>query len=345
MKVGVYYNNKDVRVEEQQVPKIGRGEILLKTEMCGICGTDVLEWYRIKTAPRVLGHEAVGYIEEIGEGVNNFKVGDRVFVSHHVPCNECSYCQKGFHTACETLHKTNFYPGGFAEFIRVPEINVRLGTYLLPENMSFEDGVFIEPLGCALRGQRVVDLKPSDSVLIIGAGISGLLHVKAAKSKDISRIITSDINEYRLNLAKKFGADFVVNAKEAKVDLPSAIKRINENRLADVVILCTGAIQAVHQAYKCVDKGGKILFFATPEPSVPVTVPINDFWRNEIKIFTSYGASPDDMQEALDLISSRRITVSDMITHKLPLAEIQEGFRLVADAKDSLKVIVKIGNE
>ncbi len=339
MKVGMYYNNNDVRVEEQPVPAIGNGEILLKTEMCGICGTDVLEWYRIKTAPRVLGHETVGVIAAVGDGVMNFKIGDMVFVSHHVPCNECRYCRRGFHTACVTLHKTNFFPGGFAQFIRVPEINVQLGTYLLPENVSFEQGVFIEPLGCVLRGQRVVDVKEEDTVIVIGSGISGLLHVKAAKLRGAKRIIATDVNEFRLGLAKRFGADFVINAKE---DVVSVLKNFNDGRLADVVILCTGAVPAINHALRCVDKGGRILFFAAPEPSVPVNIPINDFWRNEVKVMTSYGAAPNDMQEALDVISSERIVVEDMVTHKLPLSRIGEGFRLVAEARDSVKVVIQL---
>lgn len=338
MQVGMYYNNKDVRVEEMPMPKIGKGELLLKTDSCGICGTDVLEWYRLKTAPKVLGHEATGTIAEIGEGVKNYKVGDRVFVSHHVPCNECRYCLNGHHTACETLHKTNFYPGGFSQYIRVPEINVRFGIYLLPDNVSFDEGVFIEPLGCVLRGQRIAHIKPSDTVLIIGAGISGLSHIKFAKYSKATKIIAVDINEYRLNLALKFGADEIINAKD---DVTSVLRKVNDNRLADVVILCTGAVSAMNSAFKCVDKGGTILFFATPEPNVPVNVPINDFWRNEIKMMTSYGASPEDMKIALELISSWKIKVKDMISHRLSLDKISEGFRLVAEAKESAKVIIK----
>ena len=338
MNVGMYYNNNDVRVEEMPMPEIGSGEILIKTECCGICGTDVLEWYRLKTAPRVLGHEATGVITKIGEGVANFKIGNRVFVAHHVPCNECYYCLRGYHTSCDTLHRTNFYPGGFSEYIRVPEINVRLGTYCLPENVSFEQGVFIEPLGCVLRAQRLVKLTSKDTVLIIGAGISGLLHVKSAIYDKSARVVAVDINEHRLNQALKYGADYTVNAGE---DVPLALKRINENRLADVVILCTGATQAVNLALGCIDKGGRILFFATPPPNVAVTFPINEFWRNEIMVMTSYGASPDDMRDALRLISSRNIIVEDMISHTLPLREIGHGFKLVAEAKDSLKVIIK----
>ena len=338
MHVGMYYNNNDVRVEEMPVPDIGRGELLIKTESCGICGTDVLEWYRLKTAPRVLGHEVTGVIVKTGKGVADFKPGERVFVAHHVPCNECYYCSMGYHTSCETLHKTNFYPGGFSEYIRIPEINVKFGTYLLPESVSFEQGVFIEPLGCVLRGQRLVNINTRDTVLIIGSGISGLLHVKVSVYNQAKKVIVVDINEQRLKQAINYGADYDVNANE---DVPLMLKRINENRLADVVVLCTGAMQAVNLALKCIDKGGRILFFATPPPDVDVTIPINEFWRNEIKIMTSYGASPDDMKSSLMLIESRRIIVEDMISHRLPLDEIEHGFKLVASAKDSLKVIIK----
>ena len=156
----MYYNNKDVRVEEIPTPQIGPGELLVKVLASGICGSDVMEWYRIKKAPRVLGHEIAGEIVEVGKGVDRYKMGDRVFVSHHVPCNTCQYCLNGFHTLCDTLRRTNFDPGGFAEYIRVPQINVDRGVFVLPEEVSFEDGVFIEPLACVLRGQRLARFRP-----------------------------------------------------------------------------------------------------------------------------------------------------------------------------------------
>ena len=137
MQVAMYYSNKDIRIEEMPRPKIGPEEILVKVMACGICGSDVMEWYRIRKAPRVLGHEMTGEIVEVGKNVKNFKVGDRVFVSHHVPCNTCRYCLSGNHTACETLHTTSFDPGGFSEYVRVPPINVDRGTFLLPEEISF----------------------------------------------------------------------------------------------------------------------------------------------------------------------------------------------------------------
>jgi L-iditol 2-dehydrogenase len=173
MRVAMYYNNRDVRLEEIPTPKIGAGEVLVKVIASGICGSDVMEWYRIRKAPLVLGHEIAGDIVETGEGVYQYTIGDRVFVSHHIPCNTCHYCQRGYHTACETLHTTNYDPGGFAEYIRVPRLNVDRGIFLLPDEMSYEEGVFIEPLACVVRGQRVADLQPGQSVLILGAASQG----------------------------------------------------------------------------------------------------------------------------------------------------------------------------
>jgi L-iditol 2-dehydrogenase len=338
MLVAVYYNNRDVRIEEMAKPEIGNDEILLKVMASGICGSDVTEWYRVPKAPRVLGHEATGTIAKIGKDVTKYKVGDRVFVSHHVPCNKCRYCLKGHHTACETLHTTNYFPGGFAQLIRVPRINVEHGVYKLPVGMSFEEGTFIEPLACVLRGQRLADVRKEDSLLIIGSGVSGILHAQLAKFKGLERVVVADINPYRLEMAEKFGADYVIDAKE---NLPQKLKEVNDGRLADQVVVCTGATQAAFTALECVDKGGTILFFAVPEPSVKVPVPINQFWRNEITIKTSYGAAPNDLVESLAVLAQKKLNIKGMITHRLSLQEAAEGFRLMAAAGESLKVIIE----
>lgn len=357
MRVAIYYNNKDVRIEERPVPKINDDELLVKVMASGVCGTDVMEWYRIKKAPLVLGHEMSGIVAEAGKNVKNFKIGERVFVSHHVPCMKCHYCLNNYHTSCETLHKTNFDPGGFSEFLRVPKINVEIGTFKLPENVSFEEGTFIEPIGTVIRAQRLAGLKENQTLLVIGSGISGLMHVKVAKSKSVRRIIAVDINEFRLDAAKKFGANFVFNSNEdiietsinrkaifdggQKSTIFDNIKKINDGRLADVVIVCTGALSAANTALRCADKGGTILFFAVPRPDEKLDIPINDFWRNEIKLMTSYAAAPNDLEDSIDLIKNKKINVNDMITHKLKFEEIQRGFNLVAGAKDSIKVIVE----
>ena len=338
MRVAVYYNNSDIRLEERPVPPIGSGEILVRVIASGICGSDVMEWYRVKKAPLVLGHEIAGEIAAVGEDVTRYKVGDRVFVSHHIPCNTCHYCLRGYHTACETLHTTNYDPGGFAEYIRIPRLNVDRGVFVLPDEVSFDAGVFVEPLACVVRGQRIADLQPGQTVLILGSGISGLLHLLLAKSLGAGRIVTTDISAYRLEMARQLGADTVFDARE---DIPARMCEINDGRLADFVIVCTGALSAFKQALQSVDRGGTILCFATTEPGVDLPVPINEFWRNEIKLMPSYGNSPLDATLAIELIRSGRVPVEKMITHRLPLAETGRGFRLVASGGKSMKVIIE----
>ena len=337
MRAAVYYKNSDVRVEEVQRPKPGPGEFVFKVMASGICGSDVMEWYRIMKAPRVLGHEATGEIVEVGEDCE-YEKGQRVFVSHHVPCEECEYCKSGRETACHTLHTTNFDPGGFAEYVRVPKINIeKHGIYVLPDDMTYEQGTLIEPLACVVRGQRIADIKDGDTVLVLGSGIAGLLHVKLAKYKD-AKVIATDISDWRLEKATEFGADGVINALSYTTE---KLKELNGGNLADKVILCTGAMPAVRQAIESVGPGGVIEFFAVPKPGEDISIPVNDFWRDEVAVVTSYGAAPRDLKESLDLISSKKITVDDMITNVLPLEKVQEGFNLVAGAQDSIKVILK----
>jgi len=328
MKVGMYYNNKDVRVEEMPIPKINSKELLVKVIASGICGSDVMEWYRIKKAPLVLGHEITGEIVKVGKKVKNYKKGDRVFVSHHVPCNTCKYCLDDKHTACETLHTTNYYPGGFAEYLRVPEINVDRGVYKLPNSMSYEEGTFIEPLACVYRGQRKAGLKHGDTVLVLGSGISGLLHISLAKASGAGKITATDINDYRLMKALQLGADKAINSKDYKPEK------------FDKVFLCTGAKSAIEQALQSVDKGGVLEFFAPANQGIEIIIPVNDFWRDEVKVMTSYGAGPKDLETAISLIENKRVNVNDMISHMLSLEHIAEGFRLVAEAKESVKVII-----
>ena len=338
MRVAMYYNNRDVRLEEIPTPQIGPGELLVKVLASGICGSDVMEWYRIKKAPRVLGHEITGEIVEVGKGVDQYKVGNRVFVSHHVPCNTCQYCRNGFHTLCDTLRTTNFDPGGFAEYLRVPRINVDRGVFLLSDEISFEDGVFIEPLACVLRGQRLARLKPGQSVFVMGSGISGVLHIALARASGARWIIASDIDDYRLGAAKKFGADEVTLAKEVN---PAKIREVNQGRLADLVIVCAGTISAYIQALQSVDRGGTILCFAPLEPGLNFVFPFFEFWNDGITLLSTYGGSPIDIINAIELIKAHRLPLREMVTHRLPLKETGFGFQLVAEAKDSIKVIIE----
>jgi len=338
MKVAMYYNNNDVRIEEMPVPIINKYELLVKVRASGICGSDVMEWYRLKTAPRVLGHEIAGDIVKIGKNVKKYKVGDRVFISHHVPCNKCDFCKNNKHTLCDTLHSTNFYPGGFAEFLKVPEINVKNGTFVLPDEISYDQGAFIEPLACVVRGFRIAEIKSNKSILVLGSGIAGLLQIKLAKAINASKIIATDINEKRLDLAKKMGADITINAKE---NVPNLIKKNNNGMLADFVILCTGVPSAVNQAFDSVAPGGTILFFAMTKPGVKIPFHLFDIWNKQVKIVSTYAGAPNDIVEAIDLLKTKKVDIEDMISHRLPLSEAAKGFELVVKAQDSIKVIIQ----
>jgi len=339
MRVAMYYNNQDVRLEEMPVPQIGPGEVLMRVEASGICGTDLLEWYRLHKAPLVLGHEVAGVVAAVGEGVKHYKVGDRICAAHHVPCNTCLYCLSGHHTVCDTLRQTNFDPGGFVEYLRLPSVNVEQGIFPLTDDVSFEEATFVEPLACVLRGQRLAHLKPGQTILIIGSGVAGLLHIQLARTSGVGYIIATDIVDYRLEAARKFGADIGVHAEKFT---PAYLRQAAGGRLADLVIICSGAASAISQALESLERGGTVLFFAPTEPGVSVPISVNDlFWRNEITLTSSYGGSPHDYTAALGLIQTGKIRVRDIITHRLGLAETDLGFQLVARAQDSLKVIIE----
>ena len=338
MRVAMYYNNRDVRLEEMPVPNLNPGEVLVKVIASGICGSDVMEWYRIQKAPLVLGHEIAGEVVQVADGANEFKAGDRVFVSHHVPCGECHYCRSGSETVCDTLRSTNFDPGGFAEYIRVPTINVEKGTFLFPENVSFEDGVFIEPLACVARGQHKAGIKHGQRVLVIGSGLSGLLHIQLARVNGAKSVVATDISKYRLEAAGRFGADATLHATD---DIRERVNEINEGRLADLVIVCAGVESAFDQALQSVERGGTILLFAPPKPASKFPIALYELWRDGVTLTTSYAGSPADITEAIRLIESGEINVRDMISHRLGLAETGTGFQLVAHAQDSLKVIIE----
>jgi L-iditol 2-dehydrogenase len=338
MKVAMYYNNNDVRIEEMPVPDINNDEMLVKVKTCGICGSDVMEWYRLKKAPRVLGHEMAGDVVKVGKNVKKFKLDDRIFVSHHVPCNSCDFCSNDKHTLCKTLHSTNFFPGGFSEYLRVPKINIENGVFKIPDEMDYEQAAFIEPLACVVRGMRIAEMIDGLTVLVLGSGVAGLLNIKLAKAMGARMVFATDIDHFRLKIAEKIGSDMVI---DAKVNVADMIKKNNDGRLADLVILCAGVPSAAKQAMASVEKGGTILFFAPTEPGVDVCFPLFDLWNKQVKMVSTYAGAPRDLKEAIDLIKTKRIKVKDLITHRFPLDEAAKGFRLAAQAKDSIKIIIE----
>ena len=339
MRVAMYYNNNDVRVEEMPVPEIGPGELLVKVEASGICGSDVMEWYRIQKAPTVLGHEVAGTVAKTGDEVDRFKPGDRVIVTHHVPCNACRYCLSGHHTVCDTLRETTFEPGGFSEYLRVPAINVDRGVFTIPDGLSFDEASIAEPLACVYRGQRRANIQPGQTVIVLGSGLAGLLHINLARALGAGRIVATDMVPARLEAAQRLGADHTFLATD---DIPARLRGVNDGRLAELVIVCTGAPPALQQGLDSVDRGGTVLFFAPTEPGVNISVSVNDlFFRNDATLTTTYAGAPADLATALEMIASGRVQVGQMISHRLGLEEAGLGFKLTAEAQSSLKVIIQ----
>jgi len=334
MRVSMWYNNNDIRVEEVPIPSPGYGEMLVKVISCGICGSDIVEWYRLPRAPLVQGHEVGVEVVETGVGVTKFNKGDRLFIAPKVPCLTCNYCLKGHYPQCTSVKDR--LPGGFAEYILVPKELVTHGSYRLPDTISYDQATFIEPLACVVRAQKLASIEEGQTLLILGSGLSGLLHIKLGKFHNC-KVIATDINNYRLEMAKRLGADHIA---EASSDILKQLLQINGKK-ADVVIVTTSAMPAFKQAWDCVDMGGVVVLFTVPEPDKEVIVPVNDFWRKEIRIITSYYCGPPDIERAIDLISKGTIDVDDLITHKLPLKDADKGFSMLKNGSESLKIIIK----
>ncbi len=334
MRIALWYNNRDIRLTEVPTPVPGTGEMLVRVMSCGICGSDVVEWYRLPRAPLVQGHELGAQVVQVGQGVTTFKPGGRVMIAPKVPCLECHYCRQERYPVCPNVKVR--LPGGYAEYVCVPAALVEKGTYRLPDSLTYDQSTFIEPLACVVRSQRLAGVRQGFTLLIMGCGMSGLLEVKLAKTIGC-RVIATDVNPGRLELARKNAADLAIDAAE---DVPARLIA-ETGRKADVVLLCTSSAAAIEQAWKCVDRGGAVVFFAVPGPEKQVTIPLNEYWTQEIRVLTSYYCGPPDIVEALRLLETRTIEVEDLITHRLPLSEIERGFQLVLDGRESIKVIIR----
>ncbi len=337
MKASRYYSRDDIRVKEVPIPEIGPGEILVRVKACGLCGSDLMEWYVKEKAPTVLGHEPAGIVDKVGRGDDAFKVGDRVFVHHHVPCFTCHYCLRGNYTLCATFKSTHLDPGGFAEYVRVPALNVERDVLQIPPEMSFDEATMIEPVATCIRGIERVNMRTGDTVVVIGAGVTGLIHMQLARILGAGLIIATDFSEYRLNVARQLGAELAINARE---DVLAALEAANEGRKADVVIVTAGSIRAMQQGMELAGGGATVLFFA---PSAPKeTLPISPYALlfSEITLVSSYSCCPPETRQALKLIQLARIQVGPLITHHLSLAEVGDAIRLAVQAGDSLKILI-----
>ncbi|MCD6575169.1 alcohol dehydrogenase catalytic domain-containing protein [Candidatus Aerophobetes bacterium] len=339
MKVAEYHSNEDVRIVDMPVPEVGEGEILVKTKVCGICGSDVLEWYRRMRKSPFFGHEVSGIIEKVGKGVKELGRGDRVFIHHHVPCFTCHYCRRGSYTMCPTYHRTNLDPSGFAEYIRVPRTNVENGGVIkLPDNISFEEASLIEPMGCCMRGLKRTNLQMGDTVLVVGTGFAGLVHIQIAKMMGAGLIIASDFFDFKLQEAKKMGADVVVNPGKEKVK--EKLYEVNEGRGADVVVVTPPSTRVIKEAIEFLDRGGTLYLFGPTSPDDYLSILPYTFFFSELSLITSYSASPIETNAVCRLMQEGKITTQGLITHRFKLDQIGEAVRVAARADESLKVIV-----
>ena len=338
MKVAKLYSFHDIRIEDIPIPRIGPRDALLKTKACGICSGDVMPWYIEKKAPLVLGHEPAGEIVEVGNEVTSFKAGDRVFTHHHAPCFTCRNCRRGDYVQCETWKNTKIEPGGISEYILIPEINLENDTLNLPDNLSFEDGTFIEPSACVVKALKRAKIRNGDTVLVIGLGVMGQLHILLSRKYGAERIIGADMIPFRLNKAKKFGADEVIDV--SKDDLIDALKDLTNGTMADLVIVGPNSSEAMRQGLSAAGAGGKVVLCTPAKPGEQLTINPNDLYFKDINIITSYSCGPTDTADALDIIGEGTVRAEKLVTHRFPIEETAEAFRLTAEAKDSLMSVI-----
>ncbi len=341
MKAAVYYSREDIRVEERAKPKIGPGEILVEMKACGICGSDLMEWYLRSRAPLVLGHEPTGIIAEVGDKVEKFSTGDRVFVHHHVACLTCHYCIYQDYTMCERFTQTHIEPGGFAEYFRVPAPNVQIDTLRISDHLSFEEATLVEPVGCCLRALRKCRLEPGETVAIIGAGPSGIIHNMLCRVMGAGQIIVSDLIDYRLEAAKRLGADLTVNPQSE--DLVARVREITGGFGADVVVVTAPNIKALTSGIEICRRGGTVCMFAPTTPGGFVRLSPHRLFFSEITVVPSYSTSHIETRMALQLIGSGKIRAKELITHMFPLNRIQEAFKTAVKSRECLKVIITSG--
>ncbi|MEM3011414.1 MAG: zinc-dependent dehydrogenase [Candidatus Bathyarchaeia archaeon] len=338
MKAAMYYGLGDIRIENMPTPKIGRNEMLVEMKACSICGSDLMGWYLQKRVPLVLGHEPTGVVAETGSEVKNFQAGDRVFVHHHVACLTCHYCLHGDYTMCEQFSQTHIEPGGFAQFFKVPAPNIQIDTLKLPETLSFEEATLIEPIACCIRALKKCGIQQGDTIAIIGAGPSGIIHCILAKHFGATQTIVSDMVDYRLEMARKFGADVTVNPQ--KENFLEKTKEITENKGADVVIVTAPNPKAYENGIQACRKGGTVCIFAPTPPNTYLNISPHKLFFHEIKITPSYSTSHIETRTALQYLLTKEIDAKKLITHRFPLSRISEAFQTAAEGKNCLKVVV-----
>lgn len=340
MKIASVKGPSTVSIDEYEKSQLGSGEIRVRMEACGICGSDVEKVFGKYGQPSMrLGHEPAGVITEVSSDVKDFKVGQRVFTHHHVPCYSCHYCIHGNETMCTTYYETNLSPCGLAEEYVVPKWNVSHGGVLrLPDTMTFEEAALIEPLACCVRAWKKFPYKQDDSITILGIGPTGMMHVMLAQAKKFKKIICLDVNDFRLDFAKKFSITEAINSTDSS--RKEKILSHTENQGVDVAIVATSSLHALEDAIDLVRKGGSVMMFGVPSKGAMMNIDMSKVYSKEIMITTSYAASDYDTKEALKLIASGTIDVKKLITHRYSILDSQKAFEHAHTGENAMKIVI-----
>ena len=339
MKAAVVKDDSTIKITHIENPELGPNDILVQMSACGICGSDVEKVFGKYGQPSMkLGHEPAGIILKVGSQVENFTVGDRVFTHHHVACysKTCHECSHGNETMCEKYYQSNLNPSGLADEYVVPEWNVKHGGVLkIPDEMSFEEAAMIEPLACCLRAWKKFNYQKNDTAVILGVGPTGIMHALLARSVGFSKIFCSDLNDFRLDFAKKLGFEAVHSNESSEKILQSVIDGV------DVAIVATGNLNAFNSAINLVRKGGTIVMFGVPSKDASIDINMSNVYSKEITITTTYAASDTDTKNALELIASGTIDVKSLITHKYTLEDSQKAFEHAKTGDNAMKIIIE----
>jgi len=337
MKVARLYDYLDVRIEDTARPTIGAREALVRTAVCGICAGDVVPWYIRRKAPLVFGHEPVGEVVELGELVEGFAVGDRVFVHHHAPCFDCPLCRRGEYVQCPTWKQSQIDPGGMAQYFRVPETNLA-DTLRLPDDVSYDDGALVEPLACVVKSLRRAGDVRERTLLVIGLGVMGQLHLVLARHLGARRVLAADLEQSRCEHARGLGADVVIDA--AREDLVEAVARETDGAGAEVVVVGPATVPAIEQGLACASRGAAVVQFMGTPPEQSLHLSTFDYYFRELRLIPSYSCGPDDTRRALELIGDGVVRAEQVVTHRFALADAGAAYELAATDKRAIKTLV-----
>ena len=329
-----------ISVSETENPSLKSGEILVQMHACGICGSDLEKVFGQYGQPSMrLGHEPAGIVLDVGSGVTEFKKGDRVFTHHHVPCYDCHFCNHGNETMCKKYYETNLSPCGLSEQYVVPAWNVSHGGVLkISDSLSFEEAAMIEPLACCVRAWTKYHYHEGDSAAIFGVGPTGMMHVMLAQAKKFLKIFCFDVNDFRLDFAKKFNITESINSMDET--RKQKILDHTDNRGVDVAIVATSSLKALDDAIDMVRKGGAVMMFGVPSKGAKMDLDMSKIYSKEITLVTSYAASDHDTKEALNLIESSQIDVKQLITHTYPIDDTQKAFDHARSGENAMKIII-----